>query len=111
MLTVEEITKFGFKEGRILPHDQFDRCWHFMLRDEIGKKFQVTIKFWKFSKYSTPQNEVIDSFSAECQFDMNGPRTFDVDISVKDMTPQEIVDWFNNMFEKMGCTYYERYDE
>jgi hypothetical protein len=111
MLTIEQIENFGFQKGRVLSHDNFDQCWYYMLRDEVGKKFQVVIKFWKFSKYSTAERKVDDSFSAECQFDMRGPKTFNVDLNVNNMSPQEIVNWFDNMFQKMNCTYYQKYED
>jgi hypothetical protein len=111
MLTVEAIEQYGFKECKKLPHDNYDRCWALMIHDKYGKKFQVVIKFWNFSKYSRHDRVVEDSFSADCQFDMRGPKTFNVDIHAKDMTPQEIVNWFDNMFQKMECTYYERYND
>ena len=112
MLTIDEIEKFGFKEFKVLPHDKHDRVWAKMICDDIGKKFNVVIRFWQFSKFSNDERgKIEDSFDATCQFDMRGKRTFDVDVSVRDMTPQQIVDWFDNMFQKMECTYYERYHD
>ena len=111
MLTIDEIEKFGFKEFKILKHEKYDRVWAKWIKDDVGKKFNVVIKFWQFSKYSTDERPVEDSFSASCQFDIRGKKTFDVDLHVRDMNPQEIVDWFDNMFHKMECAYYEKYED
>ena len=85
MLTIDEIEKFGFKEFKVLPHDKHDRVWAKMICDDIGKKFNVVIRFWQFSKFSNDERgKIEDSFDATCQFDMRGKRTFDVDVSVRE---------------------------
>jgi predicted RNA-binding Zn-ribbon protein involved in translation (DUF1610 family) len=40
---------------------------------------------------------------------MNGPKTFNVNISVNNMTPAQVVEWFERMHDIMGCTHYELY--
>lgn len=111
VMTIESLLSYGFKEYNRNAGEKHDRNWQFCLRTKEGKKLFVDVRLWEFSRYSTPENKVQDSFDAKCQFDMNGPKTFNVDISVNDMTPAQVVEWFNDMFNKMSCTYYERYDE
>lgn len=106
-MTIDELVSYGFREWPIGQHDKHDRHWQYCVRDRLGKKLYVQVRFWQFSKYSRPDYEAKDSFDAYCQFDMNGPKTFNVDISVNDMTPQQVIDWFENMHVRMNCTYYE----
>lgn len=110
IMTIEALVAYGFREWPVAQHDKHDRHWQFCKRDEKGKKLFVTIRLWEFSKYSSPERgQVQNSFDADCQLDMNGPKTFNVNISVNDMTPHQVVEWFENMFDRMGCTYYELY--
>jgi hypothetical protein len=111
-LTIEELENFGFKEYPRAESnkERWDRNWQYCLRDKKGKKLFVEVRLWCFSRYSRPDNIVYDTFDAECQFDMHGAKTFNVTINVNDMTPQQIVEWFENMHTKMNCVYYELYD-
>jgi hypothetical protein len=111
IMTIESLEAYGFREWPVAEHDKHNRHWSFCKRDKKGKKLHVQIHFWDFSKYSTAENKVLDSFSGHAQFDMNGPKTFNVDISVNDMTPDQVVDWFDRMHELMGCSYYELYSD
>lgn len=107
-MTIEELISYGFKEWPINRGlDKHDRHWQYCVRDKIGKKYFVQVRLWEFSKYSKPDNPVQDGFDAYCQFDMHGPKTFNVDLSVTNMTPAQVVEWFGNVFDKLGCTYYE----
>lgn len=108
-MTIDELISYGFKEWPINPQlDKHDRQWQYCVRDEFGKKFFVQVRLWQFSRYATPSNPSIpDGFDAYCQFDMNGPKTFNVDLSVSNMTPAQVVEWFGNVFDKLGCTHYE----
>lgn len=112
IMTIESLLDYGFKEWPKSQHDKHDRHWQFCKLDEKGKKIYVIVRLWEFSKYSTPDREVADSFDAEVQFDMNGPKTFNVNMNdVDDMTPSQVVDWFERMHNLMGCTHCELYDE
>lgn len=109
IMKIEDLLSYGFKEWPINPKiDKHERHWQFCYRDKIGKKFYVQVRLWEFSKHSTSDRIVHDSFDAYCQFDMNGRKTFNVDFCVSDMVPSQVVDWVNDMFEKMNCTYYEK---
>jgi hypothetical protein len=111
IMSIDSLVSYGFHEYPINPKfDKHDRHWSFCKRDSLGKKLYVEIRMWEFSKYSTPDNPNVENgWDAKCQFDMNGPKTFDVTISVRNMTPAQVMDWFENMHHKMGCTYYESY--
>ena len=111
IMTIESLLDYGFREWPKSNHDNHDRHWQFCKSDEKGKKIYVTVRLWEFSKYSdSDRGYVEDSFDAESQFDMNGPKTFNVNISVNNMTPGQVVDWFERMHHLMGCTYYELYE-
>lgn len=109
IMSIEQLISYGFKEYTKAPHDTFDRNWQYCLRTDLGKKLYVQVRLWEFSKYSTSERLVHNSFDAESQFDMNGPKTFNVNCSVNDMTPAQVVQWFERMHDRLGCTYYERY--
>ena len=112
IMTIESLIDFGFKEYSVSAHSSHNRNWQYCLRTPVGKKLYVQVRLWCFSQYSSPERgEVQDSFDADCQFDMNGPKTFNVNCSVNDMTPAQVVEWFNNLHDKMGCTYYEMCNE
>lgn len=111
-MTVESLLDYGFKEYPTNEHDKHDKNWQYCVRTPKGKKLFVQIKFWQFSRYSNGERGLVqDAFSADCQFDMRGSKTFNVDISVNDMTPKQVVEWFDDMFNKMNCTYYECYSD
>jgi len=110
IMTVDALVAYGFREWPIGQHDKHDRHWQYCLRTELGKKLYVQVRLWAFSRYSSPERgRVHDSFDAEAQFDMNGPKTFNISCSVNDMTPAQVVDWFEGVHTRMGCTYYEKY--
>ena len=110
-MDIASLEQFGFKEWPTCPPDRHDRHWQYCRKDEHGKRFFVQVRLWRFSKYSTDVRLVGDSFDAWCQYDLHGKRTFDVIVSVSDMTPAEVVAWFNDVWEKLGCTYYEKWEE
>ena len=112
IMTIESLVAYGFKEWPVNPqHDKHDRHWQFCKRDEKGKKLYVQVRLWAFSKYSNAERTVEDSFDADVQFDMNGPKTFNVNMSVNNMTPAQVVEWFEKMHDTMGCTHYELYSD
>jgi len=111
IMTVESLLAYGFREWPVGQHDKHDRHWQFCKRDEKGKKLYVQVRLWAFSKYSNTERTVEDSFDADVQFDMNGPKTFNVNMSVNNMTPAQVVEWFEKMHDTMGCTHYELYSD
>lgn len=110
IMTIESLLDYGFKEWPVAEHDKHERHFQFCKRDQKGKKLYIQVRFWEFSKYSSKERgTVLDSFDAQAQFDMNGPKTFEVTLSVNDMSPNQVVEWFEHMHNVMGCTYYELY--
>lgn len=105
IMSIDSMLEYGF------DYDKHDRHWQYCVKDEIGKKFFVQIRLWNFSKYSNEEREVFDSFDAYVQFDLNGPKTFNVDLSVNDMSPDQVIDWFHDVFLAMNCSYYEKFSE
>lgn len=104
-MDVESLLEFGFKEFPV--HRQIanhDRNWQFCQRDNRGKRFYVQVRFWKFSKY--PEGR--DAWDAYVQFNMRKEPTFNVTMFVlEETTPAEVVDFFQTMWEKLECEYYE----
>ena len=107
---IDNLLSYGFKEYPINSYDTHDRNFQYCLKTDRGKKLFVQVRLWQFSKYSKPDNIVEDSFDAYCQYDMRRDKTFNVSLTTYDMSPDEIVKWFDNVFEKLGCSYYEEYN-
>ena len=108
-LTERSLLEFGFKEYPVSKHlhDEHEKQYCYMVKDEIGKKFQIVVRFWQHSKYSTPDHLILDGWDARCQFNTYNDDTFDVIKSVAHQSPQEIVDWFENVHEKLEAAYYK----
>lgn len=102
-LTIEALESFGFKKYKpCVTIDKFDIGFSYFVEDEKGRKFNINVRFWDNTKYGMP-----NCFDTSVQFNKNG-KTFNVQIlRVCEMTPQEIVLWFDDMFDKMGCDYYD----
>lgn len=113
IMAIQSLLAYGFKEYDVNKHDKHERNWQFCKRDEKGKKFYVLVRLWEHSKWQAPagNHHIDDAFEAVCQFDMNGPKTFDVSVNVTDMIPEQVVDWFDQIHNKMCCTYYELYSD
>lgn len=110
IMNIESLVAYGFKEYTKHSMDHFDRVWQYCVKDKKGKKYFVNVRLWCFSKYSQPDNVVHDSFDSSCQFDLRGPKTFDVSCSVNNMTPSQVIDWYENIFNRLNCHYYEVYE-
>jgi hypothetical protein len=112
-LSAEDLIAFGFKEYR--PNrewDKCDRCFQYRRTDERGIRFFVQVEFWEHSKYSNAERECPDGWSADAQFNARSDLpTFNVDLlSVAHMRPQEIVDWFESVWLRLSCAYYDEFD-
>jgi hypothetical protein len=114
MLSPESLVQFGFREWPTCPSDRHDRQWQYCVADQRGKKFYVQVYLWQFSKYSTPDHPVADSWSANVQFNTfadDKRDVFDVDLHVRDKSPEDIVAWFDDLFVKLECEYYEQWSD
>lgn len=82
---------------------------HQIERTIYGRRFSGRIRL-QGVQGSTP-GEIPDGWDAWCQFGMRKEKTFNVELMFRNMTPAEVVEWFDNMFEKLGCDHYELNDE
>ena len=83
-----------------------DRCYQLRVRDENGTRFFVNVRFWQHSRYGESVSDSYDSFA---QFTGRDSVVFDIArlYHVGD-TPEIIAAWFQDVWERMGCNYYER---
>ena len=110
-MTEQDIISAGFKPQKIYDHlnDKQDKCWSYSEKDSIGRKFSVILKFWRTSKYSTPERIVPDGYSFDGYFRDSDDQHFIVNMS-KDLLPEEVIKWCRNLYEKLGCGYVTKFD-
>lgn len=107
---IADLLSFGYKEFPVAQHERQDANWRFKVKDKFGIKLFVQVRFWRLSRYSTQSTKIDDSFDAWCQFNKSSDY-FKVELGCVDkMSPAEIIEWFNNVFEKLNCNYYERWE-
>jgi len=110
-MTEHDIISAGFKAEKIYDHlnDKHDKCWSYSDDDGIGRKFSVQIKFWRNSRYSTPNRIIPDGYSFIGYFRDSDDRHFTVSMS-KDLAPEEIIKWCRNLHEKLGCGHVTKFE-
>ena len=110
-MTEHDIISAGFKAGKTYDHlnDKHDKCWCFSEKDSIGRKFSVEIRFWKTSKYSTPEQTIPDGYSFVGYFRDKDDQYFTVSVS-KDLPPEEVIKWCRNLYEKLECNHVTKFD-
>lgn len=63
-MTPEALTEHGFRE--YAPNHQlderFEKAWCYAERVSAGRLYFVHVRFWRHSRYSTPDNEVPDGW-------------------------------------------------
>lgn len=110
-LTQNDLKDFGFRTYPVSPIHRHNANWQIDKWDVNGIQFYVNVRWWDNSEARArlaSQGTVEDGFDAWCQF--NAVRdTFDVTkLSVVEMTPFEIVSWFETIWKALRCDYYER---
>lgn len=110
-LSIDDLLAGGFREGQPAPEDGFDRVFWHCARDQYGKKWVVAVRFWGFSKYSTPDSAVEDGFDFELclKDDMGG--WFRVTRSVREWVPKGIIGHCEWLWRTLDCDYLERFEE
>lgn len=110
-MTEHDIISAGFKAEKTYDHlnNKHDKCWSYSEKDSIGRKFSVIIKFWRTSKYSTPERIISDGYSFDGYFRDSDDQHFTVTMS-KDLEPEEVIKWCRNLYEKFGCGYVTKFD-
>jgi len=86
---------------------RFDNC--------KGKKFYITITVYDLSKINMSNKQWIGyNFSAEVQYNRmsDGRNTFNVKYMINNNTTiQEMEDFFDDIWVKMECNYYDIFNE
>jgi hypothetical protein len=110
-MTEQDIISAGFKAEKTYDHlnDKHDKCWSYSEKDSIGRKFSIIIKFWRTSKYSTPERIIPDGYSFDGYFRDKDDQHFIVSMS-KDLEPEEVIKWCRNLYEKLGCGYVTKFE-
>jgi len=77
--------------------------------DEQGKKYFIHLDCWDLRKLVKFKEDV--DFGAKVQFDNDKGETFDVSYFITSgrTTIEEVERFFENMWVKMECSYYENY--
>ena len=97
----QELLDYGFKQFNNTIIDKYDILFQLPVRDKIGIRFYCNVRFWQNSKYSP---EAGDGYDAKVNFNEFVVQLY----SVNDMKPKDVVAFFDKMWEKMGCSYYDQ---
>ena len=105
-MSPQQLEAFGFRECKPSPYDTHDSQWWYTVKDKKGKKFPVLVRFWRLSKYSSPERgEVPDGWDAVAYFKLTKGRHCRVEMSCRDETPAQVVRHFKVMFTRLRCRY------
>lgn len=108
----ESLEAAGFHESKpnVALHDRFDRVWYKMVKDQIGKAYQVGVRFWDHSKYRV---HYPDGWDAEAYFPQADGSACKVNYYawMDSTTPQDVLDWFDRLWRTMQWPYYRKWEE
>jgi hypothetical protein len=111
-VTHDELVAAGYRTWTPSSADRYDLLYQKRVKDDRGTRYFVNVRFWRFSKYSTPERPVEDGWDAEARFDgRGGSRSFAVSTSVRHDTPAEVEAFFARVWDAMKPGYYEVNDD
>lgn len=106
-----ELVRLGCREAQTSPYDQRDRKWWYSARDEVGVRWVMEVRFWRFSKYSKPDSPVEDGWDVEVHFKLDEDNCFRMTRSIRHMDSLDpVVEFCESMWRQMGCDYSKRYE-
>lgn len=89
--------------------DRWTESWCYTRRDEQHNRlFHVHVRFWRHSDYSTHERPVEDGWDAWGQFrDSNGHAFHLTLLSVRYLSPPQVIDWFESAWSRLDCLSYD----
>lgn len=105
------LEQFGFTEGRLSPMYTCDRFWTYTVKDNVGRRFPITVRWWNHRKYGGDH----EGWDAEAQMKLRvyGRENW-VNIvlhTVEGMSPEDIVDYFTSAWQDLSADYVRKWEE
>ena len=113
-LSEDSLLSAGYKKYPPPSRERYDTLYQKRIRDAAGTRYFVNIRFWRFSKYSTEDEQVPDGWDAWVQYNSHSYSThptFNVELSCREITPAQVEGFYDRVWSLMGCDYYERDDD
>lgn len=111
MLTVKDFTDSGYKQFPSSGLNNSDFGLQKLISDDFGKRYYITVWAYDWSKYPQYNHPRKISFSPDVQLRLENGTNIDVQILLNpDSSIQDIQSFYNEMWEKFNCQYYERWD-
>jgi len=105
-MSPEQLEAYGFRESKTSSHDRHDAQWWYTVKDKKGKKFPILVRFWRMSKYSSPERgQVEDGWDSVAYFKLTKDRYCHVEMGCRHETPEQLVRQFKVMFTRLRCRY------
>lgn len=105
------LEQFGFRERKPSAIDNCDRLWGYTVKDQIGRRFPITVRLWDFRKYNA--DRLGWDAVAHMKVRINGRENF-IELlltSVEGMSPEEIVDYYTSAWQDLMADYTRRWGE
>lgn len=114
MITEEVLLRNGYKKfdndwRKRLNPDTYIYSYQKRLDNETGKKYFITLNLDDYFKIALHYDK---AWSVSVQFYLSEEETFNVEYFVYNHTTIQMVeDFYEKMWNAMGCGYYEKWDE
>lgn len=108
-LGIKDLLEFGFAETKPQPDEGHDRQFWFTAKDEVGKMWQVLVRFWRLSKYG---DHARDGFDLVLMVEVDGVfLRITRSIDVPRFSAEEVVDWCDGLWRKLKPDYLSLWEE
>ena len=112
MLTVKDFTDSGYKQFPSSGLNNSDFGLQKLIGDEFGKRYYITVWVYDWAKYEKYNLPYRISFAPDVQLRLENGTNVDVLMLLnQDSTIEDIESFYNDMWEKFNCHYYERYND
>lgn len=105
------LEQFGFKEGQLSSMYTCDRFWTCTVKDSVGRRFPITVRWWNFRKYGADH----EGWDAEAQMKhriCGRENWLNIVLhSVEGMSPEDIVDYFTSVWQDLSADYVHKWEE
>ena len=112
MLTVKDFTDSGYKQFPRSGLNNSDFGLQKLISDDLGKRYDITVWVYDWAKYEKYNLPYSISFAPDVQLKLQNDMHFNVEMLLNpDSTIADIESFYNDMWEKFNCQYYERWGE
>ena len=112
MLTVKDFTDSGYKQFPNSGLNNSDFGLQKLISDEFGKRYYITVWAYDWEKYPQYNRQHKMTFAPDVQLQLQNGMNFGVEMLLNsDSTVEDIESFYNEMWEKFNCQYYESYND